>query len=79
MIELRAFVTCDRCQKQFAEMHDLDGIDEVYQRLEEIEHSQDEDGNDVCAACWEKFDAKKRSESATSVDAVDPVAGSSTS
>lgn len=58
MIEMRAFVTCDRCNKQIAEMHDIEDMNEVHQRLSDTDYCVSEDGDDVCGACWKEHDAK---------------------
>jgi hypothetical protein len=81
MLELKATLTCDRCHQVIVEMLEVDSADEARQRLRDPDWGcEDEDGDDVCAACWAKWDEKqalkKRSESATSVAAVDPCDGS---
>jgi hypothetical protein len=63
MLEITATLTCDRCGKTICEMNNIDDEAEARQRLSEADwlgSSEDEDGDDVCAACWAKFDAKQR-------------------
>ena len=76
MIDLMATLSCSRCDF-VQEMENLEDRAEAERRASEAGWCEDEDGDPVCPECWADFDAKQ--ESATSVDAVDPVGGDSTS
>jgi len=57
MIELNAKLFCDRCDKVIVEMNDVVDIEDAHQRLRETEWGgEDEDGNEVCSACWAKVE-----------------------
>lgn len=62
MIELHARLYCDRCDTTLVEMNDVEDEAEARRRLAETDwggSAEDEDGNDVCAECWKKWDAKQ--------------------
>jgi hypothetical protein len=76
MIEMHARLYCDRCNETMLEMNDVDDLNDAHNRVADAGDSwgcEDEDGNDVCHACWRKWDAKfALPGSAKAADAVDP-------
>ena len=75
MIDLMATLCCSRCDF-VQEISNLEDRADGERRASDAGWCEDEDGEAVCPDCWDDFDAKQ--ESATSVDAVDPVDGVST-
>jgi len=59
MLDLTAILVCDRCNKTILQMENVDDADEARQRLRDTDWGcESEDGDDVCAACWAKWDTE---------------------
>ncbi len=60
MFELRGTLTCDRCNTATIEMVDLSDEADARSRLSDGESGwcESEDGEDVCPACWAKWEAR---------------------
>lgn len=59
MIQLNAQLICDRCNKTVRDMLDVEDIEDARKRLTDTDWGCDsENGDDVCAECWQKWDAE---------------------
>lgn len=61
MIEVNARLICDRCHTPILDMSDVEDVEEARQRVSEGPNPlwcESEDGDDVCARCWETYDAR---------------------
>lgn len=68
MIEMHATLYCDRCNATILEMRDVTDENDAIERVAAVDGSwgaEDEGGNDVCAACWKKWDADHPSDAIT--------------
>lgn len=61
MLDLTAVLVCDRCNKTILQIENVDNEDEARQRLVDTDWGCESDnGDDVCAECWAKWDEQQR-------------------
>lgn len=60
MIELHAYLRCERCGKTILQMNDVQDMAEAERRRDDnrVGWCEDESGDEVCEDCWKKWDAE---------------------